>query len=373
MAYTPPTAYGPLSGQVTYNTGLQIIDELLTNLAKQFRPDGFLYDRIVAGYPVNYNIGRYPVFNPADFFQTGGDLEVADDAPTPIIDFSWSTDVFHCKDKRLQTRITRKEELQANPALRLDYSKTIGLLTVFTNNREFRLAAKLRAQANGGQFTNAAVNPAVQWDLGTVGAPAKIQKDLQAAAMLSYKQTGKWPNTLILDKEIALALAADPTIQTLVQYLIGTQIVSSGGGAGSTTTSAGTQGFLPPTLFGFNVLVADGTLYNQARPGQTANLAGTWGNSVRLVYRDSSPQWGMPATVYAFRGRVTDGNTQAPSTIMPSGDGGSEPGPAGGWAIVDRWWDIDPPGMHIRAWECVDERVVAPELGVEIQNVLSVF
>ena len=43
----------------------------------------------------------------------------------------------------------------------------------------------------------------------------------------------------------------------------------------------------------------------------------------------------------------------------------------GGWAIVDRWYNVDPPAEHIRAWECVDEKVVAPELGIEIQSVLA--
>jgi hypothetical protein len=56
---------------------------------------------------------------------------------------------------------------------------------------------------------------------------------------------------------------------------------------------------------------------------------------------------------------------------MPSGDTGVQPSPVGGWAVVDRWWDYDPPAETIRVWESVDERVVAPELGVEIQNVLS--
>jgi hypothetical protein len=56
---------------------------------------------------------------------------------------------------------------------------------------------------------------------------------------------------------------------------------------------------------------------------------------------------------------------------MPNGNAGVEPNPAGGWAVVDRWWDYDPPAETIRAWESVDERVVAPELGFELHNVLG--
>src|SRR5258708_38786032 len=125
--YVPPTPYGPLSGQATYGSGLQLVDEVLSDLAKQFRPDGYLYDSIVSPIPVDYNSGRYPVFDPSTFFASGGALEVADDAPTPIIDFNWSHDVYLAKDRRLRTRVTRKENVQAHPALRLEDSKPVGL------------------------------------------------------------------------------------------------------------------------------------------------------------------------------------------------------------------------------------------------------
>ena len=368
--YAPPTPYAGLSGQVNYSGGLQLVDEVLSTLAKQFVPKGYLYDSIVANMPVNYNIGRYPVFDPSTFFSDGGNLQVADDAPTPIIDFNWSHDVYQCYDYRLQTRITRKESVQANPALRLEYSKTRGLLTVFATNRERRLAQKLRAQANGGQITNAAITPSVKWDAGTSASPATIQQDIQNAALTAMKAVGKRPNTLVMDYEVALAISNDYTVKQQLQYRIGPEMLSyqladslGGNGAGG--------GVLPAKLFGFNVLVADGTMYNTARPGQSNSLAGVWGQSVRLVYIDPAAQWGEPATAYAFRGRVTDGPTQAPDMVMPTGDGGQEPGPAGEWAIVDRWWDYDPPGEHIRAWQCIDERIVAPELGVEIQSVLT--
>lgn len=362
MTYTPPSPYGPLSGQSTFGGGLQLVDEVLTTLAKQFVPDGFLYDQICAPIPVNYNSGRYPVFDPSTFFQTGGNLEVADDAPTPIIDFNWSHDLFLCKTKRLQTRLTREEEVQANPALRLEFSKTRGLLTTFATNRENRLAVKLRAQANGGQITNAAQSVSVHWDQGTSTVPANIQGDIQAAALTAYKACGKRPNTLVLDYEVALAMANDFTLKDQIKYMMGPRIVAEG-----------LEAVLPPTLFGFKVLIADGTLYNQSRPGQAASLTGVWGNSARLVYADPSAEWGVPATAYSFRGRVVGGAAQPPDTILPSGDGGHEPGPLGGWAIVDRWWDMDPPGEHVRVTEKVDERLVAPELGVEIQNVLSSY
>lgn len=361
MTYTPPSPYGPLSGQVGYGSGLQFVDEALTNLAKQFRPDGFIYDEISSPIPVNYRSGRYPVFDPATFFQIAN-ADVADDAPTPIIDFNWSHDTFLARPRRLATRLTREEENQAHPALRLGYSKTIGMLTTFANIRENRLAVKARAQSNGGQFTNAAQNVSVHWDQGTSGSPAAIQGDVQAAILTAYKACGKRPNTLVLDFEVALAIANDFTMKDILKYQIGPRIISEG-----------IDAVLPPTLFGLKVVIADGVLYNQNRPGQSSALTGVWGNSVRVVYRDPNPQWGVPGTFYTFRAPVVGGQAQAPNVIMPSGTGSTEPGPAGDWAVVDRFWNMDPPAETVRAWECVDEKCVAPELGVEIQNVLAAY
>lgn len=373
--YTPPTAYAPLSGQVGTSGGLQLVNEVLTNIAKQYKPHGFLYEQIATPFQVDKNLGEYPVFDPSYFFAGGGNLAVADDAETPILDTQWSTDTYKCKDYRIQVRITRKEELQAHAALRLEYSKTTQLLTTFALNREQRLAAKLQVTTNvdpvtgiTGQLLNAASAPSVKWDQGTSVSPATIQKDLQAAAITAYTLSGVWPNTLVIDKQIALAIAADPTIITTIQYLVGVRQITEGG-----DPAGGGMGILPSTLFGFRVLVADGVLQNTKRPGQGSSLSSVWGNNARLIYTNPGLQWGMPATAYGFRGQITGGIAQPPASQLPSDTGGQEPGASGSYTVVERWWNNDPPGIHIRAWECVDEKIVAPETGIIIPSVLNSF
>src|SRR5258708_32692747 len=305
--YVPPTPYGPLSGQATYGSGLQLVDEVLSDLAKQVRPDGYLYDSTASPIPVDYNPGRYPVFDPSTFFASGGALEVADDAPTPIIDFNWSHDVYLAKDRRLRTRVTRKENVQAHPALRLEYSKTVGLLTVFSTNREVRLANRMRAQPTGGQFTNAAITPAAKWDAGTSGAPATIQQDIQNGVLLCLKACGKRPTTIVFDYEVALAISNDFTLKQQLQYRIGPEILANQ----IADMLGGADGVLPPKLFGLKVLVADGTMQNTARPGQAATLAGVRGQSARRCYVAPVAQWGVPAPAFSFRGRVSDGPSTA--------------------------------------------------------------
>lgn len=371
-------AFEPLSGGPV---GLQIIDPVLSNVARQYRPHGFIYDSLVAPQPVDYNVGQYPVFNLAKYFAARGDAGVADDAATPIVDFEWETEFYHCKDYRLRTRLTRKELNQVNPALRLEVSKVTGLVGIMALEREKRLAAALRAESNGGKLATTAVKPAVKWDAGTESVPATIQKDIQTASQSVYKKIGFRPNILQITEAIALSISRDPTIQNLIKYLVGAPYVQSGnisgdgpglGGLNNSVISvAGGSAVLPRRLFGLELVVADGVLENAAPEGANPELAEVWGNTARVLYVNKNAVWGAPSVAYSFRGKVA-GEKEAALTTAPGSITALEPGPAGeAWAVVDRWQEPDPPAENIRAWECVDEHIVAPEAGVEIEAPLE--
>lgn len=357
--------------------GLQIVDPVLSNVARQYRPHGFIYDELVAPQPVMVNVGQYPVFNLAKFFAARGDAAVADDAATPLVDFEWDTEFYSCQDYRLRTRITRKERLQVNPALRLEMTKTTGLLGIMALEREKRLATALRSTENGGQLT--AKPFAVlgkKWDEGTKTEPAEIQKTLQKAGQQVYKLTGLRPNTLQITEEIALAISQDPNVIEIIKYLAGVEFIQSGNIAGNSgLMNINDSCVLPKKLWGFKIVCADGVLENSAPEGATANLSEVWGNVARLLYINPNAAWGTPTVAYSFRGRVTGGDedqlSQTPTTAGSISQ--LEPGPLAGdqWAVVDRWQEPDPPAENIRAWECVDEHIVAPEAGIEIAAPLA--
>lgn len=361
-----PGAYTPLSQGVGTVPGLQIVDEVSTNLARFYTPHGFVYSDIVAAQNVVYNVGEYPVFDPRSLFANGpSNLNVSDDAPTPIIDVNYALAAYSTKDYRLSTQLTRKEMVQAHPALRIDYVKTTNLLNNFALNKEFRLAQLLLPTNLGGSLTQTALQaPAVTWDTGTSGSPASIQQDIQNAMIAQYKVTGVRPNTLVIDLEVAMAIGNDFTVKDQIKFLMGVESLSGGWSAN-----------LPPKLYGLNVVIADGTLYNQGRPGDPLNLGSVWGNYARVMYCNPNAEWGQPSVAYALRGRITDGagDAQPPATILPTDQGGQEPGAPGQSVIVDRWWSMDPPVEHIRVWENVVEQLVAPDLCTVIGPVLSSF
>ena len=340
----------------------QLYNPFLTNFAKSFRPSGFGYDRIVSSFPVPTQTGQYPVFDPAYFFALEDGTPIGDDAPTPEINYKLSTDTYNALDYRRMIRFTRKELVQARAmgdVAKLEVSKTELLMTRMAMLREQRLALKLRATANGGKFTSAAITPAVKWDASPNSAGATIKQDLDAASQLAYRLSGKRPNTLVITREIAMAISSDFLVRQSILYNQGMQYLTEG------------TNVLPSRLYGYNIIEIDGVLGNAAAEGLPMALGEVWGNSARLIYVDPTPVWGQPATVYAFRGPVTGSVGEiTPSPVLPNA-GGSEPAGMGSWAVVERYAQFDPPAGLIRAWESVDEKVVAPELGIELASVIT--
>lgn len=348
------TVFSPAQGP----DQLQIIDPVLTNIARAYKPQGFIYDQLVVSYPVQTISGQYPVFDES-FFGYGGEDKgaVADRAETPEIDFKYSTEHFHTQDYRRKVTISALERQQAHPALRLEFAKTTRLLTEMALLREQRLATVLRGGDNGGKFTLNSTSPSTKWDdyAANSGAGPDIQGDIHTAALTVYNAVGLNTNTIAMTYPVAYAIALAPQIQNLIKYTVnGLEIIQLG------------DRMLPDTLFGHKVVIAKGALLNTANQGQAKSLTEVWGDHVRLLYVDPAAAWGMPSTVYGFRGSI-HGPVGTESGALAT----QTPGDGGGFALVDRWVTPDPPVEHIRAWERIDERVVAPDLGFELKHVLT--
>lgn len=344
------TTFSPAQGP----DQLQLIDPVLTNVARLYKPQGFIYNQLVVSYPVTTIHGRYPVFDES-FFGYGGEDNgaVPDRSETPEIDFKYGEDSYHLEDYRRKVTVSAKERQQAHPAVRLDQAKLTRLTSWMALLKEQRLASVLRGVDNGGQLTLRSTSPSTKWDdyAANSGAGPDIQGDIKAAAMAVYNGVGLNTNTIAMTYPVAYAIALAPQIQNLIKFTVdGLSIIQLG------------DRVLPETLWGHRVVVAKGALINTGHQGQAKSLSEVWGDHVRLLYVDPSAAWGEPTTIYGFKGEIHDLG------------GGAQGGDAGGdatGAVVDRWTTPDPPVEHIRMWERIDERVVAPDLGFELKHVLT--
>jgi hypothetical protein len=304
---------------------LQLVDTVLTNLARAYKPKGFIYNEVTASMTVTEDAGRYPIFE--GFFDDDVESKVADRAETPEVDTAYSTDTYYCEDYRLKASITAKERRQAHGALHLEQAKLDTVLIRMAIRRERRIAALLRKTTNGGGL-NLGGGVSNKWNTDA----ATIELDISAAKSAVYNATGQVPDTLIMPYAVAAAVAVQQDIREIIKYTVnGNDVLSQG------------EFILPRTLWGLNVVIPQGALRNSAKEGGTRSLSDVWSDNVVLLKRGTNEAWGSPATAYSFR-------------AMPE--------------IVDRWKENDPPVEYVRAWECVDEKIVAPDLGYEITDVL---
>jgi hypothetical protein len=319
---------------------LQIVDSVLTQVARQFKPTGYIYDLLCPSIPVGTISGQYPVFDDRFWFSNADTNKLSDRAETPELEFAWSTDSYLCEDYGFKVSITPRERQQAHQSLRLEASKVNYLMTQMANQREKRLAALLKKTTNGGALTGGAAAGAA-WSAST-----SIENDVKTAKLAVYNITGIDPNVIVIPYAKAYDMATNPTLRDIFKYQVGE--------AASAFFTLGGQDdlLLPKTFHGLRVVVPKGTLAQTGHEGAAKSLSDVWGTSARVMYVDPNADWGIPSTVYQFQHPVI-------SDDQAAGAGGP---------VVDRWSERDPRRDLIRAMECVDEKVCAPDLGYEISG-----
>lgn len=314
--------------------GLQIVDPLLSNVARRYQAKGFVYDQLVARQPVQTISGQYPTFPRYYWMAQVTDNSLADRAETKEIGFTWSTESYRARKYGLKESISDDERANAAPQLRLEQGKVEHLSLQMALSREIRLATKLRESGvTGGEL--AAENEAAaakKWS----SSESNPEADLRAAALKIYEQIGYNPNTLILPYPVAYNLATvhgTDTFRNAMLYTVnGQEMIRLG------------DGILPAQIHGMKVVIPRGAQKIVANePGATATSEEVWGKNAILAYIEPNAVWGSPTLLYGFQ-------FTAPT--------------------VTRWRRIDPDIEYIREMERVDEKVVAPNAGYVIKECL---
>lgn len=327
--------------------GLQVIDPILTNLGIRYFPQGFVYDQIVAKLPggIAKNSGQYPVWKLEDLLRDDVESQVDDRAETPEIDFGVEMADYLLKNYRLKVSITPEERSQAADELRFEETKVKGLIRRMTLRRERRLAAALRKVSAGGQLTNGG-GVVHKWDT----SEATIELDVKAARKAAHDATGQHVDTMVIDWDVAYAMSLDPKIREIIKYTVdGLMVISRG------------EAILPKVLWGLNVVIADGTMYNTARKGAPISLKSVWDDTVRFIKRGGD-DLDEPSTIYSLEGQVAA--TSEGRTNRSTSEGG-------GAFVIDKWATADPPVDYVRAWEKKQEKVTAPDVAYVLEDVLS--
>lgn len=318
---------------------LQVIDPVLTGLARRYTSKGFIYDQIVRTFPVSTLTFQYPVFFKDNWFASDPDNRVKDRAPSKEIDFDWGTETGRILEYALKVSITDLERSQAHPALRIEQSKNDLLNLRMALAREYRLAQALFPTDVSGTISTVgqlaagfSATPSNKWDTTASNPDA----DLRTAQLALYAATGVMANTLVLPYPVAYNLATvhgTDTFRGQMLYTVnGAEAIRLG------------DGILPSTIHGMKVLVPQGPQIASGNEGAAFASTEVWGKHARLLYADPSAPWGMPSVVYNFSHTNT---------------------------FTSRWRENDPDVEYVRQWERRQEKVVAPEAGYVLTAVIS--
>lgn len=309
---------------------LQVVDPLLSNIARRYQPTGFIANRLMSDIPVSTFSGKYVVFTDQYWFMNEVETLTEDRASSREIDYQWSTDSFNCEKHALKVSYTDEEIAQAVSVLDVRREKTEFLAHRFLLAREIRIAALLRKTSNGGGL-NLGASISTNWDQDA----ATIESDIKTGVLAIYDATGTRPNTIVIPFKVAYAMA----LQEDIRAVLASQI--SGGSPNFLTVG---DRVLPAVIHGMNVVIPEGAQKDTAQEGGTSSRAEIWGDHVRLLYVDQGAGRYKPSVLKRFV------HTQ-PTTV--------------------RWETNDPDVTYVRVHERIDEKIVAPDVGYELASVLS--
>jgi len=266
----------------------QLVDPLLTNLGRKYTPAGFIADQVFPRITVLKESGQYPVWTRADFHRIDTDPRVPDRSKPKKIDFTVDKEGYVCEEYALETDISRREKDNAADVLRLRETKMNGVQDIIKLHREKRVADLLTAAGGLGNSST----PSNNWnvDAGT------IELDVVGAKEAVFDDTGKVPNTIIIPWKVANAIATQQDIREILKYTVnGQDIIRLG------------EKVLPASLWGLRVLVPQGPVFTtSAEDAASQTFTEVWGDSVRVLYLNPSPDLENPSVGYTLQTRGTE-------------------------------------------------------------------
>lgn len=308
----------------------------LSNLAVRYMPNlnGFIADEVLPRLPVNNESDSYYVYDQGPFFDTSVSDLVADRAAPRRVEYSATTAQYKTERRELAWDISDRERRNADTQLRLEETKQAGTLSLLYLRREARVAALLRKTTNGGQLTNGA-NAGTKWDNASATWQT-IYGDVVAGITKLRQTIGAKPNTIIIPAAVAEGMGKSAFFSAQA----GPLLTVNDPAASRIYTD---YPFLPPVLWGMRVLVP-GAIQGGAKEGQTQTYTDIWDEQVRMLYVTPGPSMDTPSVGYTF-------TSEALQTRQ--------------WRDEERRVDAYSVGFN------VDERVIAPLAGYEINDCLT--
>jgi len=294
----------------------------LSKIAVNYAQDQFMWDKLMPPFPVKRESDKFKKYKKDGYFK--GAPKRADGAPAEEASLSYTWDTYSCYERALKDIVTDRAVANADNVFNLKADTVKFLTSRIKLGMEIDVMEILTKTDGSGLSSGHYSSPSNKWDDYTNSDP---QEDIRKAKIAISKATGRLPNVIYMSPEVESHLAAHTKIKELVKY---------------TSRDALTKGGLPATLWDLTVVVCP-AVYNTAEEGLSVNMDYVWSDNVIIAYVN-------PADTVTL-GRVfvhTKRNM-----------------------VVHTWRDEEREGEWIRVLCNYDPKIICPDAGYLLYNVLS--
>lgn len=258
------------------------IDGPLSNILLNYRPEGFIADRIFPVVPVGKQSDLYFEFTQADLWRIP-DTKRAPMTAAKRVDLNVASATFFCKNYALATGISIEDAINADEVLNLRENKSRFILDLLNLDWENRVATLVVNTSNVGTFATVGST----WNDRTNANPID---NIDTAIERVRDVTGYKPNRAVFGWKAWKDFRRNSNVRQLVFPAAG-----GGAGPGLVTTQHVSQ------LFDIEEVMVGGIMRNTAAEGLAMSLADIWGPHVLLYYSPGRPSKETPAYGYSFR------------------------------------------------------------------------
>lgn len=267
-----------------YDTlGRQIhIDQPLSNLLINYRPQGSIVDRLFPQVPVGKQSDLYYEFDQTELWRIPDTVRAPGTAAKQI-DLKVSSATFFAKNYALGSTIPIEDRVNADQVLNLREQKALMISDILHLDWELRAANLVTNSSNVGTVTTV---PSL-WSSRTVADPIT---DIDNAIRAVRGATGYVPNKMAVGWEAWNDLKFNDKIRALV-------FPAAGGQTGPGIPSAQQVA----ALFGFDEVLIGGAMRNTAAQNLPLSLSDIWGPHAFVYFVPDRPNKETPSYAYSFR------------------------------------------------------------------------
>jgi hypothetical protein len=217
-----------------YDPGdLQVFDPILSGFSVGFKDQNLFGERLFPITRVNTRNGRYRVFDRSNWMRAAYAHRAPGAVANEIVGRKWSEDTFHVSEYSLQSAVYDEEEEelnspgglgQINLGGGLDISPMVDATELVTRalllEHESQVASTIRLAANYPGGSTVTLAGAQQWSdyTGGVSSTSDPVTVLRTAAITIYKNTGQWPNTMIVPFDAVGVIENHPRVVARYTY-----------------------------------------------------------------------------------------------------------------------------------------------------------